>query len=459
MLVALAASPPIGLAQEPAIAESLRQAELTSILGDRAMTLVDALRIARRSSRGLAAASAQCSRTRAVVAEAKSALLPKLALSAQATEYDKANTVDMGALMGGPSLPLTIAKRWNPAVRAGLTVQIDISGAIRAAKSQAEFMALASRIDVDRVRNQLVFDVRTAFLAVLRAQGLRSVAEDGLAASRTRLHDAKLNEEVGNSPKFDVVSAERDLAEAEMAAVAADSLTSAAMARLKHAVGIDQSAQFSISAAGAGLMDAVPTPTYDELVSNSLTQRPEILEAQAMVEAAKHGIRVARRSSLPSLSAGLDYTYLSNHGAFTLKQSGSASVGLNIPLFDGGFARARQTQAEAEKAVAETAYQAAVDRAKFEIQTAIDELRQATARVKVADAGLAQAREAYRLAQVRYGVGVSKASVVSPQLELSSAQAALTQAANNRMNAIMDVLVALSSIDYAAGKDGSVGAD
>jgi outer membrane protein TolC len=88
----------------------------------------------------------------------------------------------------------------------------------------------------------------------------------------------------------------------------------------------------------------------------------------------------------------------------------------------------------------------------MEVQNAYVNLSQAKSRISMADAGLKQAIEAYRLAQKRCSVGVSQSSVVSPQLELSSAFAALTLAKTNRVNAVIDFSFAQASLDHALGK-------
>ena len=479
MLTAIALSPAYALAQDPrALSKpqalhSLSKAELAGILNGRPMRLDDALRISLLVSRPLGSALNAYEKARGAVSEVNSAFLPQISLGAQAVEFDRANTIDLGALMGGPTLPLTIANRWNPSLVAGLTMQIDISGAIRAAASQSEFMALATRIDIDRVRNQLALDVRSAYYQVLRAHGLKQVAEDNLAAAKLRLRDAKLNENVGNAPKFDVISAERDVADAEQGVVAARSQESIAISMLKNVIGVDQSTQFSIefgdllgsplnvgpvaTAKSAATSSAVTDemvygPEYDSFVAEALKRRPEILESQAAVEASKHGIRYAKRSMMPSLSAGLGYNYQPNNGAFTLQQSAVASLSLSIPIFDGGLAKAKVKQAEADKSEAESNYRGAVDQVKMEVQNAYVSLSQTRSRISMADVGLRQAQEAYRLAQERYSVGVSQSSVVSPQLELSSAVAALTLAKTNRVNAVIDFSFAEANLDHALGK-------
>jgi outer membrane protein TolC len=450
---------------------SLTQAELETVLHGRPMKLDDAIAISMLASRPLGAAMANLTKAVGGVAEVKSGLLPQLSVGVQAAEFDKANVIDLGSLMHGPSLPLTIANQWNPSMFAGLTMQIDISGAVRSATSQMEFIALAARIDVDRVRNQLALDVRSSFFQAIRANSLVGVARDNLNAAQDRLHDAKSNESVGNAPKFDVISAERDVAQAQQMLVGARSQVSLALAALKNVIGVDQSAHVSISTDEALANIESPTvetaqsaqnlstvedetpygPYYEEIVQQALKLRPEVLESAAAVAAAKRGIQFARRSTQPSLSAGLGYTYQPNNGAFTLENSAVATLSLSIPIFDGGLAKARMKEAGADLAQCENNYRAATDQVKLEVQNAYVNMLQSKERIHLADVGLVQAREAFRIAQERYTVGVSQSSVVSPQLELSTAQAGLTTASSNRVNALIDYRIAEATLEHAIG--------
>jgi outer membrane protein TolC len=67
-------------------------------------------------------------------------------------------------------------------------------------------------------------------------------------------------------------------------------------------------------------------------------------------------------------------------------------------------------------------------------------------------AEVAQAREAYRLAQVRYSAGVTQTPSVSPQLELNNAEVSLITAETNHLNALYDYNVGRSQLDRAVGR-------
>lgn len=204
-----------------------------------ALTLDLAMRKSIENSKQLRKAVAGFARAQAGVREVRAGFLPQISLGAQGTMMDRENQVDFGKLMGGPSLPIVLAERWNPSLVASLAIQIDISGALKSAQDQAEFRALAARIEIDRVRNQLAIETKQAFFEAARAQGQVKVARDHLAAVRKRLEDTKKFEQVGNVPKFDVVSAERDLAEAEQMMLAAETHYELSLANLRTMIGTD----------------------------------------------------------------------------------------------------------------------------------------------------------------------------------------------------------------------------
>jgi outer membrane protein TolC len=93
-----------------------------------------------------------------------------------------------------------------------------------------------------------------------------------------------------------------------------------------------------------------------------------------------------------------------------------------------------------------------VDAVLLEVRQGYLNLLQARDRVAVANRALAQATEAYRLARVRFEAGVSQAQGVSPLLELSDAQNALTQAEDNQVNALYDYNNFRSRLDKAIGR-------
>jgi outer membrane protein TolC len=518
--------PPID-PQHPLTVSPALQA-LNSYVAGHPLTINDAVAIAMTTSRSFAASVAALLRAQGRTAEARAALNPTLAAAAQITEFDAPTVANLSAFSSGSaggssSAPATIPilNQFNPVLTANANLPLDIAGTLRAAASEAQFQEVAARIEVNRTRNQVVYDTKNAFYNVLRAQAQVVVATDTVNNALSRLNDAQKNYAAGTSPRFDVITATTDVANAQQSLIQARVQVSVNLAVLKNVIGLDNRTPLRITDQGAveippgvsppadagplppaagksgtGLPTNVPPtetpapmpaapigpdqamgksgmgvgqtqpqtatgtvedpidlgPEYNGLLEEALRTRPDVLEADANIAAARRGIQVARASQLPSLSFGLGYTYTPNAAGFSRVNQGAATLSVSVPIFDGGLSRARVKEARATVADAENSRRQAVDQVALDLQQAYLALIQARDQVQVANVGLTQAREAARLARVRYNAGVSQQAGVSPILELSNAQTSLAQAESNQVNALYNYNSARAQLDRAIGR-------
>ena len=475
--------------------------QLRGRVPNRPLTIDDAVAIALGNNRNLGLAVEALSRTQGRVSETRAALNPTLGAG---FNYTRLNT-GQSAKIGGNSI--TIVNADQPVLSLSATLPIDISGSLRTAVQQSQFQEIAARIDINRARNQIVLDTKTAFYNILRYQALVAVAQDTLQNTLDRLSDAQKKFTAGTVARFDVIRAETDVANARQQLITANSNVSFSLATLNSNMGISIDSPITVTAgnsietppgvapAAAYTPEAPVSPNnttpanspadasgnpssnqtgnasdnsaanriansvalisdpisygadYKAVVNEALTTRPEVLEADANLAAAQKGIQLARRSSLPALNLSLGTQYSPNAAGFSPQTtSGSLVVGFSFPIFDGGVSRARVQQARADVGTAETERRNTVDSVNLEVRNAYLTLVQARDRVAVANQGLAEAQESFRLSRVRYNNGVSTL------VEVSDAQAALTQAGQNQVNALYDYNNARASLDKAAGR-------
>ncbi len=494
---------------------------------ERPITLQDAVAIALYTNREFARAVAALEQARGRTQQARSALNPVVSANANLTGYDAPTVANFGALFssGQPGAtappPVTITPQFFPVLSATLALPLDVAGTLRAAISQTQFQEVAARIDINRVRNDVVYNVKNSFYNVLRAQAQIGVATDNVNNALSRLSDANKNYAAGTAPRFDVISAQRDVANAQQDLINARAQLSVNLAALKNTIGLALPTRLRITDQNAvdyppGI--APPTvppigpngqplgtpsnptapnpiapvappnpietpqpqpagplngnaivpltapntgdvedtfdfgPEFNALLQEALRTRPEILEGDAEIAAAQRGIQYARRSQLPSVNLSLNDSYQPDPAAFARQNQGSVTLGVTVPIFDGGLARGRLREARGVAASAEVSRRSSVDQVQVDVQQAYIALVQARNRVAVSNVGLSQAREAYRLARVRYNAGVSQQTGISPQLELSNAQSTLAQAQSNQINALYDYNNARAQIDRAAGR-------
>ncbi len=448
------------------------------------LTIDDAVSVALGVNRSMALAQESLLRAQGRTSENRAGLMPTLGANAIYTRLDRGQTVNIG----GSNVTLINADQ--PTLGLTATLPIDIAGLLRSATDQARFQEIAARLDINRTRNQIVLDVKSAFYDVLRTQALVAVATENLQNSLDRLDDANKRYRAGVVARFDVLRAETDVLNAQQGLISARSQVNLAIASLNNAIGLDINTPLAVTEQGAvaeppGVAppqpvsapagaanpradESVPTrpqvpelhfdtlnlgPDYDAVTAEALRVRPEILEADADIAAARRGIVLARRSQLPTLGVTIGALYSPTAAGFAPRTTTAQGVvSLSLPIFDAGVSRARVQQARADVATAETNRRQALDTVTLEVRTAYLQLVQARDRVAVANQALSQAQEAFRLARVRYNAGVSAQAGISPLLEVSDAQAALTQAENNRVNSLYDYNNSRVRLDKAAGR-------
>jgi outer membrane protein TolC len=118
---------------------------------------------------------------------------------------------------------------------------------------------------------------------------------------------------------------------------------------------------------------------------------------------------------------------------------------LRLSLFDGGAARARARQEEANIAIAETNFAGQRNQIRFEVEQAFSNLQSNLENIQTTSVALEQSREALRLARLRFQAGVGT------QTEVIDAEDDLTQAEGDRVNAILNYNRALAQIQRSIG--------
>jgi outer membrane protein TolC len=443
--------------------KSPKLAEIDSRLAKGPITLKDALSIALAANPVIAQSIENLSYAEGRLGVAKSAFLPSLTAGS------------------GEAYIKRIAA---PVYGVQAALPIDISHLLSAATEQAHFQEIEAILGVNQARNDVMYGVASAFYDALRAQALVDVAQENLNDSLERLHDTQVRYNARAVAYFDVIRGQTDVANAQKELIQSQNGVKNALAVLAQRMGIDIGTSLSLSPAGAienpldtGVKPAeAPTvppaeipvvtpmtpdkittqplgfgPEYQAVLTQALEQRPEILAADANIAAAKKGVLIARRSELPSLAIGLGYYYLRTQSGTQVNEP-QAFIGVNVPIFDGGEARAKVQEARSSVASAVTSKRQEVDAVTLDVQQAYLALEEARDQVVVAGKALDQARAGFDLARVRYNTGVSSRAGISPLLEVSDAQAALTLAEQNQVNALYDYNAARTQLDRSAGR-------
>ncbi|MCX7925279.1 MAG: TolC family protein [Fimbriimonadales bacterium] len=402
------------------------------------LTLDEAIQLALRNNRAVQISERNLEKSRNAVREARGNALPQIQGNATYTRFDRVATARFGPQ------PIRLGNIENRTARITLTQVIDISGIVSTAIRAASVFVSISELQYEQTRNDTILQVVQAYQGVARADEFVRVAEEALKNAQERLRIIRAQVDAGVAAQFDLLRAETAVAQAEQALLNARNQRELAVAALNNLLGRDLNTPVQV-------VKPTELPPLQEAELETLTQqafqnRPEILAAERGVELARVNIRNAQRGSLPSLVLTGQADFNLNTSTFNpRRESYTGVLVLSVPIWDSGITRAREAQARDDLEIAQLRLQQAKEGVALEVRQAYLNLQDAQKRLAVAQKGLEQAREALRLARVRFEAGVS------PQLEISDAELAFTQAQTNLVNAQFDYLDAYAALQRAIG--------
>ncbi|HIK54712.1 MAG TPA: TolC family protein [Synechococcales cyanobacterium M55_K2018_004] len=391
------------------------------------ITLQQALELAQRNNRPLQTAILELESSRQAVREAQASLLPTVAANANITNSGRDVQV-----FQGPFLPFATEFRTATSVGASLQVTYPLftSGrrlaTISAAEAQARFQALQVEVLAEQIR----LDVSTEYYDMQQRDEEVRIARDALQQAERSLRDAEALERAGVGTRFDVLQAQVDVANSRQELTQALSQQAIARRRLVQRLGLAENA--NISAADPVAVAADWALSLEDSVVLAYRNRAELEQQLVQREIAQERRRVALAALGPEVSVFAQYNL-----AVTLDQDNGfrddyqVGARVNLNLYDGGAARARARQQEINQAIAETRFADLRQTVRFQVEQAYSTLQANRENIRTTRLGVEQAREALRLARLRFQAGVGT------QSDVLRAQTELTRAEVNQLNAIL----------------------
>jgi TolC family type I secretion outer membrane protein len=306
----------------------------------------------------------------------------------------------------------------------------------------------SSQRDLDRTIQDVVLSVKQAYYALLAAKKLVLVAQKTIEQTESHLKQAQAFYQAGSKPRFDVTRAEVEVNNARLGMINAKNGVRIRTITLNNAMGIDPGKATEIDDT---LPPAPIVPSLEKAQEETLKNRPEMLKAEADIEAAKYRVRAEESNYFPTLSANGAYywsTGTAEMGPFKggLQNSWNAGVILTVPLFQGGLTQGRISEARANLIALEAQRDAMRQSILLEVNQAYADLEGATARVNVMESSLQKARENLEIAQGRYEAGLG------PYIEVTDAQLSAVNAETDRIQALYDYYLAGARLLKAMGR-------
>lgn len=280
------------------------------------------------------------------------------------------------------------------------TGPIDLSGKLRASLRRSRALLAATRAGTLMAKRELTLSTVDAYYGLVLARQKRLLADETLALAEAFVNLALRRQARGEGEEADIyrirsaAATRRD--ELEQARLA----ESAAMSLLRVLTGVDFVTHIGV----ARLTQDVPTVAdFLSYTEEMVKLRPELDQLDAQQQAAREEARLARRELFP------DLTYSFNAGFDTadirrLRQysGGSAIISLNIPLWNFGASKSRETQARLRARSLDLQREQTVQRLRQEFYDQRAAALSALARINLAETAANSAQQNLNLIFVRY---------------------------------------------------------
>lgn len=374
--------------------------------------------------------------------EVRSYLFPSLSATA---DYGK---VDQDLLDSFGENQFGTDESWTAEVE--LRQPLFSGGKSTAALAEQQRLEAAQGAQYQEVVLDTILLVKTRFYEVLLARAEVEVREQSVELLTEELRNERRKYEAGEVSQFNVLRAEVELANSRTPLIRARNAVTLAYEELKRVLGVtpDSPLRAGRRFRLVGELDYEPFQiTLDDALERA-QKRPRLARLSMIEEAAEEAVKVEQADYFPSLDAyaayGIEKSRFSQELDDTL-DGWRAGLELEWDIFTSFRRPARVEQRARELAIARTELRQARLDIEVEVRRAHSSLLEARALVRSSTKVVEQAEESLRLARNRAQAGAAT------QLDVLSAQVALTEARSNRVRALHDYNLAVAALERAVG--------
>lgn len=328
-----------------------------------------------------------------------------------------------------------------------VTIPLYTGGKVEGNIDVAKLGKTNAQEDILRVEQATKYSAIQGYYALLAYQELQGVYHEAVDNLQGHLDNVQAQYNVGTKAKVDVLSSDVSLANAKTTAITSDNNVAVAESNLNNILGLPLETKLNLAD------HQLPFDTYNislqEATDYAMKYRPEVLQAAIAVQQAERNIDIANAGNKPTVSVTGGNNWADNTfpGIDANKRSWNIGAGVTYNFYDGGATKAKVNQAKQDLLVARETEQKTREAVQLEVKQAYLNIRSAAQKVEETQTVVDQARENYRIQNIRYqaGVGIN--------LDVLDAQLSLNEAQVNHIQALYDYNVGIAKLEQVMGVD------
>jgi outer membrane protein, multidrug efflux system len=286
--------------------------------------------------------------------------------------------------------------------------EIDLFGGQRRALEAAEANLAASQADLDAARVSLVAEIASNYFSLRSTEARLAVANANLASRTQTLQLTRWRQEARLLSALELNQAQSSLEQVRAAIPALQQSIEQLRLALAVLLGRDRHALDALLPGSPAALPPLPAQLASGIPADTLRQRPDVRAAERRLAAQSAQIGVAEAARYPTLrlSGQIGIDALSPAGLLRADTISNSLLGsLTAPVFDAGRIRRTIDIQTALRDQALQSYRSTVLQALADVEKALSAWRLGLQRLQSQQLAADSAREAARLALIRYQAG------------------------------------------------------
>lgn len=353
---------------------------------------------------------------------------------------------------------------------------------------QSKFEYLASRYDVDKMRNDIAMNIALAYLQVLFSEELVDVTQAQVTVTEAQVERTNKLVEAGSLARGSLLDIQAQLATEELNLANAQNQLDLSYLSLMQLLELQWTPEFKIVKPQLDIpAGTVIASSPNAIYNTALAIQPEIKSAEFRMQSSKKGLAVARGGISPRVVfsgsvgtgysgaarrllgdpvlAGYDTTGYTSGGDYVLTPNfitnfettpfsqqvndnfnQSFGVFITIPIFNGLQTKTSITRAKISMQNAEYSLQLAKNQLQKNVQQAYADASAGLKKYLAAQKAVDAMEEAFKYTQQRYDVGLVNT------IEYNTSKNNLTKAKSDLLQAKYDYVFRTKVLDFYQGK-------
>jgi outer membrane protein TolC len=413
------------------------------------LSLDDAVRLSFDKSKFLHASLMKVQYADAKTGEAGTTLLPSLKFNGGYTKLSDmpAAQVSLPILPAPITLSPSIVNNYS----ARVTVQQPLFTGFKLQRNVdiADYSAQATQKEFDRDKSDLTFSVKSAYWNLAKALELEKVVDENVGQVKAHLKDVQSWIAQGLITNNEVLKVQVQLSDVQLRQIDARNNVQLAKIMLNNIIGLPLDTEIQLTT--NILHEHTVFDPLQMLIKKAHDRRAEIKSMEYRVQASDAAVSLAQSSWWPQLYLVGNYvTARPNQRIFpsqdVFKDTWDVGVSVSLDLWNWGTTVHQTDQARAQLEQVKDGLGQLRDAVTLEVTRDFLNLARAKERISVAEQGVRQAEENYRVTSGKFKQGLALNS------DLLDSEVALLQAKTNYTQAIADYELAEASLERSIGE-------